>query len=484
MLTATAERESPTAARRLRACHPIVDREGRCTLVYDLERTFVIEVPARFRSRLAPALAVAELDAPLAKWLAAADLLTTDEPSNWGQGRHPPLPDVSDVSLDMSGACNMGCVYCFEDAIKSRIGPMSRETAAKALDFAFTKAAASPRLALHFGSGEPLIRFDLLKEIVAQANARAASLGKSISYDLTTNATLVTDEIAAFLRDHPFSVRVSCDGPAELHDRFRPMRGGQPSHAAVERGLRILLAHLADRLTVNAVICGDTRLRDIWSWAKTLGILRLHVIKVGTAAGDVALDECELAAFRSDLEMICGDLLVDLRAGRRPVDYQPITKVVRRLMIPEPITRFCGVAGSYLGIASDGRVYPCFRHLGLEEYRFGDIWNGVDDGKRRSFLGHEAADVDSRPVCRDCWARYLCGGGCYADSVVYGPNKREPQQTHCPFWRTETEVAISFYDQMRREDPNYCLALFGDDIERILANGEDAAGFLGRRNCQ
>ncbi|MFX9597044.1 SPASM domain-containing protein, partial [Acinetobacter baumannii] len=92
-----------------------------------------------------------------------------------------------------------------------------------------------------------------------------------------------------------------------------------------------------------------------------------------------------------------------------------------RLMIPEPITRFCGVAGSYLGVSSNGQVYPCFRHIGLKEYRLGDVRAGIDDGKRQDFLGKEAADVDNRPVCSECWARYMCGGGCYADSVVYGP---------------------------------------------------------------
>src|ERR1039458_10062665 len=102
-------------------------------------------------------------------------------------------------------------------------------------------------------------------------------------------------------------------------------------------------------------------------------------------------------------------------------------------MLPEPVTRYCGVAGSYLAVASNGMMYPCFRHLGLDEYRLGDARNGVSDEKRLAFLRSEAADVDSRPVCRECWARYLCGGGCYADSVFFGLKKRRPQEQHCPF---------------------------------------------------
>jgi uncharacterized protein len=209
-----------------------------------------------------------------------------------------------------------------------------------------------------------------------------------------------------------------------------------------------------------------------------------HVIKVGAyAEHDLNLREVELRDFRDDLSGICDDMLTSLRTGHVPLDYQPITKIVRRLMVPEPITRFCGVAGSYLGVASNGKVYPCFRHLGLRQYDLGDVWQGVDDAKRQQFLGKEAADVDSRPICEECWARYLCGGGCYADSTVYGPDKLRPQVQHCPFWRTEIELAIRFYKRLLDEDPLYCLRLFGDDPDAFLDSVEDEPGFLQRKNC-
>ena len=113
--------------------------------------------------------------------------------------------------------------------------------------------------------------------------------------------------------------------------------------------------------------------------------------------------------YKEDLKLICDALLDDLENGRSPMDYQPITKTLRRLMIPAPITRFCGVAGSYVGIAADGKVYPCFRHLGLEDYHLGNIVDGIDDNMRRRYRENEAADVDNRPGCQDCWARYMCG---------------------------------------------------------------------------
>jgi len=475
-----------TTATRLRAAKPLLEPDGSCGLLYDLERTLVIEVPPELADRIEPAVRLGDIDDALAAWLRDEDLLTSDPPPRWSEGSSPRLPALTDVSMDMSGACNMGCTYCFENDINSRIGAMSYETAMATIDFALANAPPGGRIAFHFGSGEPLLRFDLLRHIVAEARGRGAASGHDVGFELTTNATLVKPEVAAFLADEGFNVRVSCDGPAEVHDRFRPMRSGRPSYAAVEAGMRLLLEYLPDRVTVNSVISGGTRLIEVWRWAQAMGVRHYHVIKVGAFGDrDLNLRSTELADFRTDLEAVCDDLLAELEAGRRPIDYQPITKIVRRLMIPQPVTRFCGVAGSYLGVASDGQVYPCFRHLGLDEHRLGNVWEGVDHDHRRSFLGNEAADVDARPVCQDCWARYLCGGGCYADSTVYGPDKRKPQVQHCPFWRTEIDVAIRFYNRLLRTDPRLCLILFGDEVDLDLDTlGDNQPEFLRRQNCQ
>jgi|SRR3990172_1325701 len=469
---------------RLRALHPLVDGDGSCILIYDLEGTSIIEVPEEFKFRIVPALESLDLEKSLAEWLVEEGLLTSERRVSWAQETRPAVPQVTDISLDMSGACNMGCTYCFENDIKSRIGRMSNETAMVTLDFVFRKTKGTRHIALHFGSGEPLMRFDLLQKIVSEASERARKSSQQITFELTTNATLVTQEIACFLRDHPFNVRVSCDGPAHVHNRFRPLSGGHSSYPAVERGMKLLLEYLPDRVTVNSVISGGTRLSELWTWAKEMGVRHYHVIKVGAYADrDINLREAELRDFRTDVQAVCDDMFSDLEAKRMPIDYQPITKIVRRLMIPQPVTRFCGVAGSYLGVASNGKVYPCFRHLGLKQYELGDVRHDVDDEKRQHFLGHEAANVDSRPICPECWARYLCGGGCYADSTVYGPDKLKPQIQHCPFWRTEIELAIRFYNRLLRADPMYCFRLFGDEPDAILDSLDGEPVFLRRKNC-
>ncbi|ETZ98600.1 hypothetical protein I547_6386 [Mycobacterium kansasii 824] len=105
-----------------------------------------------------------------------------------------------------------------------------------------------------------------------------------------------------------------------------------------------------------------------------------------------------------------------------------------------------------------------------------------NDNKRRDFISHEAADVDNRPVCRDCWARSLRAGGCYADSTGYGPNTVEPQKHQCPFCRAEIEQSIRFYRRLIVADPTHCLRLFGDNPDDIL-EAVGTASFLKRQTC-
>lgn len=368
------------AAARVRNLHLLRDPDGSCRAVYDLERTLVLDVPPQLRACFSTQRAALEANPELRDWLRSEDLLTVDAPVVQARTPARALPAVTDVSLDLSGACNMSCGYCFEHDIHSRTGPMHERTALASLDFAFENAAKSGRLTLHFGSGEPLLQFDMLQRIVAEAERRAARTGVQLGWEITTNATLVTNEIASFLTEHAFNVRVSCDGPPAIHDEFRAMKSGEPSYDQVVAGLRRLLDHLPDRLTVNSVLTRRTRLATLWRWATELGVRHYHVIKVGAYADrDLNLQLEELRNFESDLAAICAEMRATLRSGAVPIDYQPITKVVRRLMIPQPITRFCGVAGSYLGVAASGDVYPCFRHLGLRDCHLGDVWVGTRD---------------------------------------------------------------------------------------------------------
>lgn len=461
----------PAYAERLREAQVIADAQGRARVVYDIERTFIhpvlepLQRAIPFPGGATSTPLTPPETAPLAQWYHEGDLLTVESPPARAKPTTQP-PLLTDLSLDLAGSCNLSCVYCFERDLASRLGPMSRETARASVDFLLAQAGAGNHVALHFGSGEPMLNFKLLREVVSYAQDRATACGKRVDFHLTTNGTLVTEEKADFLSAHPFFVRMSMDGP--YHNRTRAGGSGKDSYEAAERGFLVLRDCLGDRLTVNVVYCRGMRLKEIYLWAISLGIVNLEVIKVGTFRGDpVDLTDSHLLDFREDLAWLLGNLRQRAEGGQPILHYLPITKVLRRLIGPAPAQRFCGVASTYLGVSSKGELYPCFRHLGLQEYHLGNVVDGVDDVKRLGFLSVEAQPVDSRPICSTCWARKLCGGGCYADSVVYGPNKQAPQVQHCPYWKAEIEAAMLLYHELAEGDPALVFTLIGRAMPQV-----------------
>ena len=386
--------ETPTETLRLREHKVIRDGANQPYALFDVEQYTSTAVPRLLRSAIAQHIGDACENATVRQWLLEEEFLTEERFDGFADDpARSPDHAISDISLDIAGLCNLGCDYCFENDIDSRTGPISAPTLESSIRKAFDLVGGD-RLVLHFGSGEPLTNLQALQQAVDLSLALGEQNGVDVKFELTTNATLVTPDIASFLARHPFNVRVSFDGPAEIQDKNRPILGGRGSYRQVETGLRNLLRSMPDRVTVNSVIAGPDRLLDIWNWAKALGLPRLHVIKVGAYDGsDLRFTE-DLELYRQDNYAIADEIIDSLARDGTAMDYQPFTKIARRMMIPQRVTRFCGVAGSYLGISSQGKVYPCFRHIGLERYLLGDVAEGeIDSARRSDYVTGEAADV-------------------------------------------------------------------------------------------
>lgn len=440
---------------RMREHHVVATRSGAPALIYDVERTlvFAVDTPGDDDA------------ATLKDCLAANELVTS-------AAEPPPFIAaasfaVDHVSLDTSGTCNMACTYCFEDDIGARHGKMSPATLAQTVETIFGAAGAGRHIAVDFASGEPLTAFPFLQEAVGTIERKASTGGRRVSFGLTTNATLVSAKIADFLADHAFKVKVSFDGPPEIHNVNRPMLGGQESYQRVMHGLDLLSKRLPrNALTVNTVVHPDAALGWLWDWAKTLPIGIWVTVPVGERASP--LSQASIERRRRDLERIADEIACAVERGAAIVAYDSLTKVVRKLAVPAPAARFCGAGGSFLGVRSDGQVYPCLRQLGLEEHRLGDVAGGLDDRLRARYVGKYLQPVDRRSGCRACWARYLCGGGCYADSIVYGDDSAAPLGSHCPFFRLEIETAIRLFDRLRTSAPMAIVDLFGAQARAVV----------------
>lgn len=378
-------------ALRWRALHPLIDEDGTCSLIYDLERAAVLEVPEELRLHLAPALETGDPDDDVLSWLVSEDLITMD---GWG--------DSQDLRWTGPAAGERRAVLEGE-AVHVRIGALSEEAALQALAMGFRQAFGTSRVQLHLDWGGTFPGAGLVERIVMDARRMAAVAGQEVSFDLALDADQVTPAVSLFLSSLPVHLR--------LQGGVFP-GGGTPIARATERALLLLwMEDLADRVTLGFTLARDARLRELWSWARRLGVRHLDAVRL-----PVEETEPPDVHFYADLLGVVEEIVRDLEARVVPVDFRPVTRIVRRLLQSEPLAPF--------------REDP-----------------------------REGWPQDGGTGCASCWARYLCRNSAVLASEAQA-EERTPES--CAIWATEAEAALRLYHRLAHADPLQVLRVFGE----------------------
>lgn len=312
--------------------------------------------------------------------------------------------EVRAICLVLTHRCNLRCRYCFEHAYGDRASDLSFDDARRSFDL----FPPHGDLSVSFFGGEPLLRFDLIERIVAEAEAMARRRNVSVSFHLTTNGTLLSREIAAFLDEHRFSVIVSLDGDTATHDRLRG------AHAETMRGLAQLTGlGLAARTTLRSTFTAE-RLTLV----ERLAFLNA-LVRAGLAANvsvepvslppthPLAITAANTGALAEEYHAAGQWMIAELRAGRRPVFFH-FDKLAGRIALGSPAPTECGAGWHYVTVDPTGRLHACHREGAI----IGSVRDGIDLGRARCW-----ADNSLRAACERCWLRYVCGGGCRADSL-------------------------------------------------------------------
>lgn len=362
-------------------------------------------------------------------------------------------PPLHALSLTVAQSCNMGCSYCYAD--EGRFGGTRRmmcaETARASVDRLLAEAAPGAGVVVGFMGGEPMLNRDVVHATVRYAARAAEASGHGVRFSLTTNGTVLTPEDAELFAEFPFTVAVSLDGDRGLHDSSRPLLGGGGSYDRLIDGLGVLERHgrprhLAARVTVTPPLI--PHLPDVLDHGIGLGF-----DEVGFAA--VLSAPSPLLELRGDdfprlLETMigCGQkALAELKAGR---DYPfgnfetALGELHRGSHRPYP----CGAAAGYLSANSDGRLFACHRFIDDPQFAMGDVTTGSDHRARALLLAER--HVDRMEPCRQCWARYLCGGGCHHEVVRRG-------RPGCTYIRGWLEFCLQAYVELLDARPEYFL---------------------------
>ena len=351
---------------------------------------------------------------------------------------------VKALCLHIAHDCNLACKYCFaeEGEYHGRRALMSFEVGKKALDFLVANSGNRVNLEVDFFGGEPLMNWQVVKDLVKYGRSLEKTHNKKFRFTLTTNGILLNDEIMEFLNQEMSNVVLSIDGRKEINDLMRPHRGGQGSYDTIVPKFKKVAE---SRNQMNYYVRG-TFTRNNLDFAEDvihladLGFKQISVEPVVAAPEeDYALKEEDIPRLLEEYDRLAVELLKRQKEGRGVnffhfmIDLKGGPCVAKRLS-------GCGSGTEYLAVTPWGDFYPCHQFVGKEEFLMGN----VDEGITRTDIRDEfkTCNVYAKEKCRNCFAKFYCSGGCAANSYNFHGNINDAYDLGCELQRKRIECAI------------------------------------------
>ena len=351
---------------------------------------------------------------------------------------------IKAMCLHIAHDCNLRCKYCFASTGDFGTGRklMPLEVGIAAIDFLLEHSIGRENLEVDFFGGEPLMNFEVVKEIVKYARSKEEEYHKNFRFTITTNGMLLTDDKIDYINEEMSNVVLSIDGRKEVNDRMRVKVDGSGCYDRIVDNYKKLVEKRGDK----EYYVRGTYTKYNLDFSEDV----MHLYNAGfdqVSVEPVMEDESvEYAITEKDLDQIYAeyDKLVDQIAEIKDnggsisffhfmIDLDQGPCVIKRL-------RGCGSGNEYVAITPDGDIYPCHQFVGHEEYCMGNLEQGTfNTDIKKEFAG---AHVYSKPTCRDCWAKFYCSGGCNANNYIYNGDIHDAYELSCKIMRKRLECAI------------------------------------------
>ena len=351
---------------------------------------------------------------------------------------------VKALCLHIAHDCNLACRYCFaeEGEYHGRRAIMSYDVGKKALDFLVANSGNRTNLEVDFFGGEPLMNWEVVKQLVAYGRSLEEEHHKKFRFTITTNGVLLNDEILEFVNKEMGNMVLSIDGRKEVHDRMRPHRGGQGSYDEIVPKFK---KAAESRGQMNYYVRGTYThyntdfAKDVLHLAD-LGFKQISVEPVvAPETEDYAIREEDLPQLLAQYDELAEEMIKRRKEGNGfnffhfMIDLEGGPCVAKRLS-------GCGSGTEYLAVTPWGDLYPCHQFVGNEDFLMGT----VDEGVLRTDIRDEfkQCNVYAKEKCKDCFAKFYCSGGCAANSYNFTGNVNGSYDIGCELQRKRIECAI------------------------------------------
>ncbi len=353
-------------------------------------------------------------------------------------------PVVKALCLHIAHDCNLACRYCFagEGEYHGHRELMSFDVGRAALDFLIANSAGRRNLEVDFFGGEPLMNWDVVRQLVAYGREQEKLHNKNFRFTLTTNGVLLNDEIMDFANREMSNVVLSIDGRKEIHDHMRPFRNGAGSYDLIlPKFQKFAESRHQDKYYVRGTYTHYNLdfSEDVLHLAD-MGFEQISVEPV------VAEDSYEYALRKEDLpklfdeyDALAAEMIKRSREGRGfnffhfMIDLEGGPCAIKRLA-------GCGSGTEYLAVTPWGDLYPCHQFVGNEEFLMGNVRDGVTRTDIRDLFA--GCSVLTRQKCRECFAKFYCSGGCAANAYHFCGDIHDAYDIGCELQRKRIECAI------------------------------------------
>ena len=351
---------------------------------------------------------------------------------------------VKALCLHVAHTCNLSCDYCFaaQGKYHGDRALMSFEVGKRALDFLIENSENQKNLEVDFFGGEPLMNWEVVKQLVAYGRSREEETGKHFRFTLTTNGVLVDDEVIEFSNQEMNNVVMSLDGRREVHDALRKTVTGRGSYDEIVPKFQKFAKLRGEREYYIRGTYTNRNVeftRDIFHMAD-LGFDKLSMEPVVCPPDDpYALSDKDMPVLLEQYEILAKEMLRREKEGKPITFYHYMIDLEHGPCVYKRISG-CGSGTEYMAVTPWGDLYPCHQFVGEEKFRLGNIWDGVDnDAVREEF---KRCNAYARPDCQDCWAKLYCSGGCAANAYHATGDITGVYEYGCELFKKRIECAI------------------------------------------
>jgi uncharacterized protein len=363
---------------------------------------------------------------------------------------------LQELYLQISHACNLKCRYCYAGGGNFG-GPslrMDKDTACKAVDYFLDQLPEKSGGFINFDGGEPLLNWDIVETAVEYAAARARQTDKHIRFKIGTNGTLLSQRSVELMNKYRFSVGISIDGDRSAHDACRRQNDQSGSYHLVEKNFHTFKEALKNCIVQARATITKHNLDvfNVVQHLQNMGFKHIYFEPVSSADPQFSPGPGDYETIKEQCTQLAEYYTAQLLNGS-PLFLNNFAMFLKRLHFKLKFPYKCEVGRTGAAITPKGEIYPCYKFANHNDFLLGDVHkkNGQPDIRSRFIENH----VDNRPECGDCWARYLCGGGCAYLGYMEKNDIKHRTPAECDFIQHMIKLSLQMYVTVKEKFPKF-----------------------------